>query len=41
MNINFAPNNSLIKSLELEAKNLIKLSMSEEHRKAILKFKKS
>ena len=40
MNINFAPNNSLTKSLELEAKNLIKSSMSKEHRKAILKFKK-
>ena len=40
MNINFASNNSLTKSLELEAKNLIKSSMSEEHRKAILKFKK-
>ena len=41
MNINFAYNNSLKKSLELEAKNLIKSSMSEEHKTAIAKFKKS
>ena len=41
MNINFAHNNSLKKSLQLEAKNLIKSSMSKEHKIAILNFKNS
>lgn len=41
MNINSAHNNSLKKSLELEAKHLIKSSMSQEHKIAITKFKNS
>lgn len=41
MNINFAHSNSLKKSLQLEATNLIKSSMSKEHKIAVVKFKKN
>ena len=40
MNINFAINSSLQKSLKLEAKNMIKSSASKEHKIAVSNFKK-
>ena len=40
-NINFSYQNNLKKSLSQEAKNLVKSSMSPEHKLAVDKFKKS